>query len=73
MKAEITDLGASTNIAMSHNFEIPLQSIGMCLVGSLTRLLNKFLVVKQLQIMIVIEISRVERKRTDLLNSKRTR
>ena len=62
-KAEIIDLGASTNIAMSHNFEIPLQSIGMCLVGSLKRLLNKFLhrVVKQLQIMIVIEISRVER------------
>ena len=43
VKAEITDLGASTNIAMSHNFEIPLQSIRMCLVGSLKRLLNKFL------------------------------
>ena len=34
---------------------------------------QSYRVVKQLQIMIVIEISRVERKRTDLLNSKRTR
>ena len=42
-KAEIIILDASTNTVMSHNFEIPLQSIWTCLVGSLKRLLNKFL------------------------------
>ena len=42
-KAEIITLDALTNVVMSHNFEISLQSIWTCLVGSLKRLFNKLL------------------------------